>query len=154
MGYGFYKRTKIYDSFLEGVKEGLFTTYKIFPAILGITLGVSMLKASGFFDIATKLLSPVLGLLKFPSEVLPLALIRPFSGSGALAVLCDILRDYPALSPIGRCASLMMGCTETTFYTIAVYFAGTGVENTRHTIRSALCADLIGIISAVLISQL
>ena len=147
---GFLKRVKIFDAFCDGAKSGLVTAVKIFPSLLALVVAVSMLRASGVIDILTRLLSPVLSKTGMPPEVLPLALMRPVSGSGALAVITDIFENYGPDSFIGKCASVMMGSTETTFYTIAVYFGSVGITRTRHTLVSALTADAVGMICAVL----
>ena len=147
---GFCGKVKIFDAFCDGAKSGLVTTFKIFPSLLGLIIAVSMLRASGVIDIITRLASPLISKIGMPPEVLPLALMRPLSGSGALAVITDIFKNYGTDSFIGKCASVMMGSTETTFYTIAVYFGCVGITRTRHTLVSALTADAVGMICAVL----
>ena len=147
---GFLGKVKIYDAFMDGAKEGLVTVFKIFPALVGLIVSVGMLRASGTLGIITNILKPVTDLIKMPSEVVPLALMRPLSGSGAVAVLTDIFENYNPDSFIGRCASVMMGSTETTFYTIAVYYGSIGINKVRHTIKSALIADFTGMILAVI----
>ena len=151
---GFFGRVKIYDAFMDGAKEGLVTVFKIFPALVGLIVSVGMLRASGTLSIITSLLKPLTSLIKMPSEIVPLALMRPLSGSGALAVLTDIFETYGPDSFIGRCASVMMGSTETTFYTIAVYYGSVGINKVRHTIKSALIADFTGIILSVFFTLL
>lgn len=149
VGYGIFMKKPVFDFFLEGAKEGLETSFKILPALTGLIVAVTMLRASGVIDFIGDLLSPVLTFLRFPKELLPLALMRPVSGSGAIAVFTDILNNYGADSFIGKCASVIMGSTETTFYTIAVYFGSVGIKNIRYTLKSALLADLTGIIAGV-----
>ncbi len=146
---GFLGKVRIYDAFMDGAKEGLVTVFKIFPALVGLIVSVGMLRASGTLGIITNFLKPVTECIKMPSEVVPLALMRPLSGSGAVAVLTDIFENYTPDSFIGRCASVMMGSTETTFYTIAVYYGSVGINKVRHTIKSALIADFTGMILAV-----
>ncbi len=147
---GFCGKVRIYDAFMDGAKEGLVTVFKIFPALVGLIVSVGMLRASGTLEIITSFLKPVTSLINMPSEVVPLALMRPVSGSGALAVITDIFENYGPDSFIGRCASVMMGSTETTFYTIAVYYGSVGINKVRHTIKSALIADFTGMVLAVI----
>ncbi len=147
---GFCGKVRIYDAFMDGAKEGLVTVFKIFPALVGLIVSVGMLRASGTLEIITSFLKPVTSLINMPSEVVPLALMRPVSGSGALAVITDIFENYGPDSFVGRCASVMMGSTETTFYTIAVYYGSVGINKVRHTIKSALIADFTGMVLAVI----
>lgn len=146
---GVVKKVKVYDEFMEGAKEGLFTMFRIFPALLGLIVAVGMLRASGTLDLIVNFVKPVTQFFKIPSEVLPLALMRPISGSGAMAVITDLFGTYGPDTLVGRCASVMMGSTETTFYTIAIYFGSVHITKVRHTVKSALIADLTGILCAV-----
>lgn len=154
VGYGLLKRQPIFDYFIDGAKDGIETSIRILPALVGLITSISMLRASGTLDIICHFLSPVLSAIHFPEELVPLALMRPISGSGALAVVTDLLTTHGADSLIGRCASVMMGSTETTFYTLAVYFGSVGIRNTRYTVKAALTADLMGILASVYIVQL
>lgn len=147
---GFLGKVKVYDAFMDGAKEGLVTVFKIFPALVGLIVSIGMLRASGTLEIITNVLKPLTDLINMPSEVVPLALMRPLSGSGAVAVLTDIFENYGTDSFIGRCASIMMGSTETTFYTIAIYYGAVGINKVRHTIKSALIADFTGMICAAI----
>ena len=146
---GFLGKVRIYDAFMDGAKEGLVTTFKIFPALVGLIVSIGMLRASGTLGLITDILKPITEKIQMPSEVVPLALMRPLSGSGAIAVLTDIFVNHSPDSFVGRCASVMMGSTETTFYTIAVYYGSVGINKVRHTIKSALIADFTGMILAV-----
>lgn len=148
--FGFFKRVPCFDCFLEGAKQGLISTYKIAPSLIGLIVAVTMLKASGALDMLVRFIEPAAAFLGFPAEVMPLALLRPVSGSGATAILNTILKDYGPDSFIGRCASVMAGSTETTFYAIAVYYGAAGVKKIRHTVPAALCADFAGMVMAVL----
>ncbi len=141
MIYGLVKQVNVFDTFIEGAKEGFHTSVKILPALVALMIAVSMFKASGALDIVTYSISPVTNFLQIPKEVLPLALLRPVSGSGALAMLETILAQYGPDSLIGRVASVLQGSTETTFYTIAVYYGAVGIKNTRHTVFASLAAD-------------
>lgn len=149
--YAIKTKTEIYPSFTEGASDGLKIVTGIFPAVLAMITAAYMLRASGFFDILSNLISPLTQKIGFPSEVLPLALIRPFSGSGSLGILADTLNTYGADSKIGTLASIIMGSTETTFYCICVYFAKTRVKNTASLIPCAMIGDIVGVILAVLL---
>mgnify|MGYP001047046175 FL=1 len=135
-----------FDAFLEGAREGLSTAVSITPALICLLTAVPMFKASGALDVLSWGLSPLAQAVGLPGEVIPLALLRPISGSGAMVLFNDLLAVYGPDSFIGRVASVMEGSTETTFYTIAVYYGATHVTRTRHTLPSALSADLAGIL--------
>lgn len=144
--FGLIKKVDIFDAFLEGAKEGAVTTFQIMPAIIAILTAIGMFKASGAMDLLVQLVAPVCGAVGFPAELAPLAIIRPISGSSSLAVLEQILTDYGPDSPVGRIASVLQGSTETTFYTIAVYFGAVGITKTRYTVPCALASDFAGMI--------
>ena len=144
--YGLVSGVAVFDLFLEGAKEGLATAARILPSLVGLMTAVGVFKASGALDMLSHSLKPVARLLGLPPEVMPLALLRPISGSGGMAVFRDLLQSYGPDSFIGRVASVMMGSTETTFYTIAVYYGAVGVHKTRHTLPAALSADLAGFV--------
>ena len=151
---GLINKVKIFDAFTTGAKEGLKVSFNVFPSLLGLMTAVAMLKASGVLELISIPLKPLLNFIGMPKEVLPLALMRPVSGSGAISILTDILNTSGPDSFAGKCASVIMGSTETTFYTLAVYFGVVNITKTRHTLRCALTADLVGIISAVMFTQL
>ena len=142
------KRVDVYAALTRGAEEGLGVLLRILPALVGLLTAVSMFRASGAMEWLSRIFAPVTGLLGIPQETTPLLLVRPVSGSGALAVASDLIKTYGADSYIGRVAAVMMGSTETTFYTIAVYFGAAGIHKTRHTIPAALMADLTGFIAA------
>lgn len=139
----------IYSVFCTGVENGLKTVVSIFPVLLAICVGVSMLKTSGLMDLICFILSPITDFLKIPQEVLPLALIRPISGSGAISVLSDILENFHPDSKIGIIASVIMGSTETTFYTLMVYFKKTRVKYSTYIIPAAVFGDIVGVLAGV-----
>lgn len=145
---GGFKRVDLFGNFTEGAKEGIGSLISIAPSLIGLVLAVTMLEASGFFDILTGFMSPVCSFVGIPPEVLPLGLMRPVTGSGSFAMLSSILEKYGADSLIGRTASVMAGSTETTFYAITVYYGSVGLSKTRHTIPAALGADIFGMIIA------
>ena len=147
--FGMFKKVMVFDCFLDGAKEGAFTSFKILPALVGLMVSVAMLKSSGALDIISYGLSPIAKLLGLPKELIPLAILRPISGSGSLAIFDHTLAEYGSESFIGRIAAVMQGSTETTFYTIAVYYSSIGIKKSRHTLGSALSADLTGFIISV-----
>ena len=150
VAFGFLRHVPVFDSFTEGAKEGLRSSAELLPTLVGLIMAVSMLSASGALDLFSSFFTPVANALGLPSEVVPLALIKPVSGSGSTAVLTQIFKDSGPDSFAGRVASVMSGSTETTFYAVAVYYGSIGVKKTRHTIPAAVAADL----SAFLLSSL
>lgn len=151
---GIIKKVGVYDCFVDGAKDGLKSMYGIAAPLIGLMVGISMLRESGTLELISSALSPILLKLKIPSEVLPLAILRPISGSASLAVVTDIFRTYGPDSAAGTIASIMMGSTETTFYTIAVYFGAAGIKNTRHTVASALTADIAAILLSTVAARM
>lgn len=148
--YGLGKRVDVYSALTHGAEEGLSVVLRIIPALVGLLTAVSMFRASGAMDFLSSLCAPVLELVGIPPETVPLMLVRPVSGSGALAVASDLLSTHGPDSYVGRVAAVMLGSTETTFYTIAVYFGAAGIHKTRHTVPAALAADLTGFLAAAL----
>ena len=146
--YGIYRGVNTFDAFLAGAKEGLSTVVSITPALICLLTAVAMFKASGALDVLSWGLGPLAEGLGLPREVIPLALLRPISGSGAMVLFNDILATYGPDSFIGRVASVMEGSTETTFYTIAVYFGAAKIGKTRYAVPAALCADIAGFLAA------
>ncbi len=146
--YGLLRRIDIYDALITGAGGGLEILLRIFPALIALLTAVYMLRASGALDLAAGALAPLLNALGIPPETVGLMLLRPISGSAALGVGSELIATYGADSYIGRCAAVMLGSTETTFYTIAVYFSASGIRNTRYAIPAALCADLAGFMAA------
>lgn len=147
-------RTDAYAAFTEGAADGLRTVVKILPSLLAVITAAQMLRVSGAIDMIIRFISPVTDFLHIPPEVMPLALIRPISGSGSLGILADILNTFGADSKQGMIASVIMGSTETTFYCLCVYFAGTKVKYTRRVIPCAVISDIIGILAGVWIINL
>ena len=152
--YGLGKRVDVYAALTRGAQEGLAVLLRIVPALVGLLTAVSMLRASGAMEYLSTLCAPVLDLLGIPPETAPLMLVRPVSGSGALAVGSELMAAHGPDSYIGRTAAVMLGSTETTFYTIAVYFGAAGIHKTRHTIPAALTADLTGFVASALAVRL
>ena len=152
--YGAVRGVDVFEAMAAGVMDGLRVVVKIFPSLVALLTAVYMLRASGVLDALTRLLSPVLGALGIPSETGALMLLRPVSGSGALAVASELIAQYGADSPVGRTAAVMLGSTETTFYVIAVYFGAAGIKKTRYAVPAALCADLTGFVVSALTVRL
>lgn len=149
LAFGLYRRVPVYDAFLEGAKDGLKTGVSIIPPILGLLVAIGMLRASGALELIIAAIRPVTDFLRFPPEIVPFALMRPLSGGGSLALATDLFSQHGTDSLIGRAVSVMMGSTETTFYTLAVYFGAVGVKHTRYTVKCALLADAAGILLSV-----
>jgi len=148
------KKTDVFAALTAGAKDGLSVILGIFPALVGILTAARMFRASGAMDALTALIAPVLSFVGIPAETAPLMLVRPLSGSGAMAAASEIITRYGADSFVGRCAAVMLGSTETTFYVIAVYFGAAGIKRSRHTVPSALIADAVGFLAAALFSRL
>lgn len=147
------KKQEVYSALLEGGAEGLKLLASIAPALIVLLTAVSMLRASGAIELLTKWLGPISKFCGIPAETLPLVLLRPFSGSAALAVGADLMATYGVDSQIGRTAAIMLGSTETTFYTISVYFGAANVKKTRYAVPAALIADLTGFVTASLTAR-
>ena len=152
--YALCRRVNVYDTLCRGAAQGLALVVRIVPALVGLLTVTAMLRASGALDALAALSEPLLSRLGLPPELLPLMLVRPLSGSGALAAAGDLIQTHGPDSAIGRMAAVMMGSTETTFYTTAVYFSAAGITRSRHTIPAALTADLTGFLLSALTVRL
>ena len=146
--YGMAKKVDVYEALLQGAAKGLEILLRILPAV------VAMLRASGALDLAAQALGPVLERVGIPPETVGLMVVRPISGSAALGVGSELITTYGPDSAVGRTAAVMLGSTETTFYTIAVYFGAAGIKRTRYAVPAALCADLAGFFFASLTVRL
>jgi spore maturation protein B len=151
---GFAKKVKVYETFIEGAKEGFTVAIKIIPYLVAILVAIGMFRASGAMDYLIRWLSPVTNLIGMPAETLPVALMRPLSGSGTLGLVTELMNQHGPDSFIGRLSATMFGSTETTFYVIAVYFGSIGIRKTRHAVASGLIGDLVGLLMAVFICQI
>jgi len=151
--YGIAEKNKVYDSFLEGAKEGIGIVIKIFPTLIAIFLAIGALRSSGLIDIIVKIIEPITNVFKIPSQIMPLALLRPISGSASMGVAIDLMKTYGVDSFIGLVTSTIMGSTETTFYTIAIYTSCVGIKKTRFILIPALLADMAGMVVSVAIWQ-
>ena len=141
--YGLRRRVDVYGALTKGAEEGLTVLLRVLPSLVGLLTAVYMFRASGAMDFLGRLLTPLLSALGIPPETAPLLLIRPISGSGALAVGSELMETYGVDSYVGRVAAVMLGSSETTFYTVALYYGSAGVTKTRYTIPAALCADFV-----------
>lgn len=146
--WGLWKRVDLWSALVAGAGEGLRTCARIAPALIGLLTAVYMLRASGALDLLGEALSPLLHAVGIPPETVPLLLIRPVSGSAAMGVGADIIAACGPDSTPGRIAAVMLGSTETTFYTIAVYFGAARVTRTRYAVPAAICGDLVGFLTA------
>ena len=152
--YGLFQKKDVYQLFLEGAKEGIKTSVSIIPALVGIMTAIAMLRASGAIELLAGWMAPIFSFIGMPADVLPLAILRPVSGSASLGIVGEIFNKFGADSYQGRLASVMMGSTETTFYTVAVYFGVTRVKNLRHTLKSALIADFVSVVVSMIAVRL
>lgn len=149
--YGLIEKNKVFDTFVNGAKEGIEIVVKIFPTLLGLFVAIGALRYSGVLDFVIKLLAPIIQFFNIPVEIMPLAILRPISGSASIAIGSDIINQYGVDSKLGLIASTIMGSTETTFYTIAIYTSVVGIKKIRFVLAAALIGDLIGMLSSVII---
>jgi len=154
IGYGLITKTNIYDEFIKGAKDGFKVVFDILPTLIGLMVAIGILRASGALNILSDLLRPITDLLHFPSQLVPVALIKMFSSSAATSLVLDIFKEYGPDSYIGRLVSVMMSSTETIFYTIAVYFMAAGVKKSRYTLLGCLLATLTGIVASLIMTNL
>ncbi|GAY78433.1 spore maturation protein B [Sporolactobacillus inulinus] len=151
MLYGTLKKVPSYDAFVEGGKEGFSLAISVMPFLVGMLVAIGVFRASGAMDALTHLIRPLMSAIGMPSQVLPLALMRPLSGTGALGLMTDLVKTYGPDSFVGRLASVMQGSTDTTFYVVTVYFGAVGIHRIGDALKVGLLADLVGVISAVCI---
>lgn len=154
IAYGIYKKTDVFDSFIKGVEEGLCVSIKIFPTIMAMIIAINLLINSNVIMDLIKFLRPVLNFFRFPSEILPIALLRPISSSASLVIMNDILKVYGPDSYLGYIASIIQGSTDTTIYILGMYFSSVGIKKIRYSLIAGLLADLICVITAVIIVNL
>jgi len=152
--YGLKEKKNVFDIFIDGAKEGIKIVIGIFPTLLGIFLAIGLLRTSGVLDFIVNLISPITNLLQIPSQILPLAMLRPISGSASMGVAVDIMKTYGVDSLIGLITSTIMGSTETTFYTIAIYTAAVKIKKIRFVLFAALLADFAGMIASVVVCRI
>jgi spore maturation protein B len=149
--YGTYKRVPTYETFVEGAKEGFGMAISIIPYLVGMLVAISVFRASGAMEFLIEFMKPLLQLVGVPSEIVPLAMIRPISGTGALGMTSDLIATYGPDSFIGRLASTMQGSTDTTLYVLTVYFGAVGIKKMSDALKVGLLADVVGIIASIVI---
>lgn len=149
VAYGLSEKVKVYDEFVQGAKKGFYTVIKIMPTLIGLMVAVGILRASGFLEFLSKTIGKFTDYIGFPSQLVPLTIVKMFSSSAATGLVLDLFKEYGTDSRIGLIASIMMSCTETIFYTMSVYFIAAKVKKTRYTLTGALLATLAGIVASV-----
>ncbi len=152
--YAFRKKVMIYDTFLEGAKEGLITVFHIFPSIIAMVFAINIFLNSHLLETMFSVISPLLEKINLPLNILPMAFVRPISGTASLAIMNDIFTNFGPDSFVGRLASTIQGCTDTTIYVLALYFGSIKINKTRHALSTGLFADLIGIIASFIVVSL
>lgn len=146
---GLVRRVPLYESFVEGAKEGFGTSVNLIPHLIAMMVAVSVFRSSGALGFLMGVLHPLLNRLHFPSELLPLALLRPISGSGSLALVTDLFKHFGTDSFLGRAASTMQGSTDTTLYVLTVYFGSVGIRDPRYAVKVGLLSDLVSVIASI-----
>ncbi|GAA4709406.1 spore maturation protein [Brevibacillus fulvus] len=152
--YGWQKKVPVYETFIEGAKGGLGTTIKILPHLIAMMVAITLFRESGALDLLLQILEPLLRALHIPKEIVPLALLRPLSGTGSLAIATDLIAQYGPDSLIGRLASTIQGSTDTTLYVLTVYFGAVGIRNGAYALKVGLWSDLAGIVFSVIVVYL
>lgn len=152
--WALFKKVPLYDTFIKGAKEGVGVGLKIIPYLVAILFAVGMFRASGAMELLADFASPVLNFIGMPADILPLAIVRPLSGSGALGITTEIASQYGGDSYMARLAAVMTGSSETTLYVIAVYFGSVGVTKVRHALAAGLIADLAAILASLFICRI
>ena len=152
--YGFKNKVSIYDAFLDGAKEGLMISFNIFPSVIAMVFAINIFLDSNFVYDVLGFLEPLLKVINIPIEIMPMALLRPISGTATLAIMNDIFIKFGPDSYAGRLASVLQGCTDTTIYVLALYFSSIGIRKTRYSLPVGLFADFVGISVAFLITML
>jgi len=147
--YGFIKKVPVYEKFVEGAEEGFHTAVRIIPFLVGMMVAISVFRASGAMQVLADLIKPVTDLIGAPAEIVPLAVMRPLSGSGVLGMATELMRVYGPDSFIGRLASVMQGTTDTTFFVLTVYFGSVGITRYRYSVLIGLSADITGFLAAL-----
>lgn len=152
--FGFIRKVPVYEAFMEGAEEGFSTVVKIIPFLVGMMIAISVFRASGAMDYLSRAVAPLTILIGAPSELLPLAVMRPLSGSAVLGLATEIMKVYGPDSFIGRCASVMQGTTDTTFFVLTIYFGAVGIKKYRYSIITGLSADISGFLASIYICNL
>ena len=153
VSYGLLKGINVYDAFAEGAKDGLKVVVQLLPTLIGLMMAVGMLRTSGALDGITRIISPLIAWTKFPTEVIPLTLMRSVSAAASVGLVLDAFKTYGPDSFIGRLISIMFGCTETIFYTMSVYFMTIKIKDSRYTLKGAIITSLAGIIASYFLTM-
>lgn len=151
---GIIRKVKVYECFVDGAKEGFNVAVRIIPFLVAILFAIGMFRTSGAMDLFIALISPITNLLGMPAEALPVALMRPLTGSGTMGIATELMKTHGPDSFIGRLVSTMYGSTETTFYVLAVYYGSVGIQKIRHSLAVGLIADAAGLLAALFICKL
>lgn len=154
VGMGLLMKQNVFDDFITGAREGFKVVLDILPTLIGLMVAIGILRSSGVLDNIADFIKPVTNMLHFPSEVVPLVIVKMFSSSAATSLLLDIYKEHGPDSYLGRLASIIMSSTETIFYTMAVYFMAAGVKKTRYTLVGCLLATLSGVVASVIVTNL
>lgn len=149
VGYGLLQKTNVYDEFIKGAEDGFQVVKGIMPTLIGLMVAIGVLRASGTLDLLSNVLKPVVDRLHFPSELVPVVVVKMFSSSAATSLLLDVYKNYGPDSYLGRLASILMSCSETIFYTLSIYFMTAKVKKTRYTLAGALVATLAGVVASI-----
>jgi spore maturation protein B len=152
--YGWRKRVPVYETFVEGAKGGFVTTVRIMPHLIAMMVAITMFRTSGALDLLLNALTPLFDWLHVPAEILPLALLRPLSGTGSLAIATDMIAQYGPDSLLGRLAATIQGSTDTTLYVLTVYFGAVGIRNGAYALKVGLWSDLAGVIASIIVVYL
>lgn len=149
IGMGFLMKVNIYDEFIKGAEDGFKVVLGILPTLIGLMVAIGILRGSGALDLLSKVIAPITSIVSFPSQLVPLVVVKIFSSSAATSLLLDVYKQFGPDSYLGQLGSILMSCSETIFYTMAVYFMTAGVKKTRYTLLGAMAATLVGIIASV-----
>lgn len=154
IAFGLISKVNIYDEFIKGAKDGFKVVLDIMPTLIGLMVAIGILRASGTLDIISNCLKPLTEILHFPSELVPITIVKMFSSSAATSLVLDIYKENGPDSYLGRLVSVLLSSTETIFYTMAVYFMAAGVKKSRYTLLGCLIATLVGVIASVVVTNL
>ncbi|MFD1176313.1 spore maturation protein [Paenibacillus puldeungensis] len=152
--YAYFKKVPVYDTFVDGAKDGFSTAIGIIPHLVGMMVAISVFRASGALDFFVGWVAPLLERLNVPAEVLPLGILRPLTGTGSLAFTTELIKAYGPDSMIGRIASTIQGSTDTTLYVLTVYFGAVGIRNGRYALKVGLFSDIVGFVAAIAVCLL
>lgn len=154
VGFGILQKTNVYDEFIKGAEDGFQIVKGIMPTLIGLMVAIGVLRASGTLDLLSNCLKPVVEKLHFPSELVPVVVVKMFSSSAATSLLLDVYKSYGPDSYLGRLSSILMSCSETIFYTLSIYFMTAKVKKMRYTLAGALVATLAGVVASVFLMGL